>query len=92
KVCNVYNGSEAIKLLKKNSYDLLLCDLVMPDVNGRDIVNSIKTMKKRPKVGLITGWKYKIEDAEKEGLKIDFIVKKPFNLSRLRRDINDLWI
>jgi PAS domain S-box-containing protein len=92
KVCNVYNGSEAIKLLKKNNYDLLICDLIMPDVNGRDIVNSIKTMKKRPKVGLITGWKYKIEDAEKEGLEVDFIVKKPFNLSRLRRDINDLWV
>jgi PAS domain S-box-containing protein len=92
KVCNVYNGSEAIKLLKKNSYDLLLCDLVMPDVNGRDIVNYIKTMKQRPKIGLITGWRYKIEDADKEGLEVDFIIKKPFNLSRLRRDINDLWV
>ena len=92
KVCTSNNGADALRLLKINSYDLLICDLIMPDVNGRDIVNSIKTMKKRPKVGLITGWRYKIEDAEKEGLEVDFIVKKPFNLSRLRRDINDLWI
>jgi len=92
KVCTSNNGADALRLLKINSYDLLICDLIMPDVNGRDIVNSIKTMKKRPKVGLITGWRYKIEDAEKEGLEVDFIVKKPFNLSRLRRDINDLWV
>jgi CheY-like chemotaxis protein len=91
KVCSINNGVDAIKLLKKNRYDLLICDLVMPDVNGRDIVNAIRTMNNRPKVGLITGWRYKIEDAEKDGLEVDFIVKKPFNLSRLRRDINDLW-
>ena len=91
-MCTTNNGADALRLLKINSYDLLICDLIMPDTNGRDIVNSIKTMKKRPKVGLITGWRYKIEDAEKEGLEVDFIVKKPFNLSRLRRDINDLWV
>jgi hypothetical protein len=49
-------------------------------------------MERRPKVGLITGWRYKIEDAKKEGLEVDFIIKKPFNLSKLRRDINNLWI
>ena len=90
-VCGVISGAEALKLLKKNSYDLLICDLVMPDINGRDILNALKTMNKQPKVGLITGWKYKIEDAEKEGLKVDFIIKKPFNLPKLRRDIVNIF-
>ncbi len=91
KVCGVNSGADALRLLKRNSYDLLICDLIMPDVNGRDIVNVIKTMNKRPKVGLITGWQYKKEDAEKEGLEVDFIVKKPFNLSKLRKSINNIF-
>jgi hypothetical protein len=48
-------------------------------------------MKKKTKVGMITGWDYSMEDAEKDGLQVDFIARKPFDLSVLRRNINDLW-
>ncbi len=93
KVCGVNNGVQAIELLKKNDYDLLICDLVMPEVNGRDVIYAIKDLNvdKRPKVGLITGWKFNIDDAEKEGLNVDFIIQKPFDLYKLLQDINDLW-
>ena len=64
----------------------------MPEVNGRDVVNSLKEMNKRPKVGLITGWKYSMKDAEKEGLQVDFITKKPFDMYNLKKDIYDLLI
>ncbi|MCP4253782.1 MAG: hypothetical protein GY775_10290 [Candidatus Scalindua sp.] len=40
-------------------------------------------------MALITGWNYEMRDAEKDGLKVDFIVKKPYNLSKLRKDINN---
>ncbi len=92
KVCSVNNGKKAINLLKINNYDLLLCDFVMPDMSGKDVIKSLASLSKRPKVGLITGWRYKIEDAENDGIEVDFIVKKPFNLSKLRRDINNLWV
>jgi hypothetical protein len=42
-------------------------------------------------VGLITGWRYEMEDVKKEGLKVDFVVKKPFKFSELRRDINNIF-
>ena len=58
----------------------------MLEVTGRDI---IKALDKRPKVGLITGWNYKMEDMKKEDLKVDFVVQKPFKLSELRREINN---
>ncbi len=89
---NVYtatSGAEAKELINDRKFDLLLCDLAMPNVNGIDILNSLKTMNKPPKVGLITGWKYEMKDAEEKGLKVDFIVKKPYNLSKLRKDINN---
>ncbi|MGR3302464.1 MAG: PAS domain S-box protein, partial [Candidatus Scalindua sp.] len=85
----VSNGKVAIELLKNNDFDLLICDLVMPEVNGREVIKALDTLNKRPKVGLITAWNYKsIKD---EDLNVDFVVKKPFNLSKLRRDINKIF-
>jgi hypothetical protein len=37
-----------------------------------------------------TGWGEKLEPVDDEGLKVDFIIKKPFDLSELSRHINDL--
>ncbi len=92
KVSSVNSGADAFKLLRKNSYDLLICDLVMPDVSVRVIMKAVKAINKEMKTGLIIGWKYGIEDAEKDGLKADFVIKEPLNLSELRKNINNLWI
>ena len=54
----------------------------MPGMSEKDVIKSLTSLSNRPKVRLITGWRHKIEDAEKDGLEIDFIVKKPFNLSK----------
>ena len=91
RVFSVDNGTEAIRLLKKNNYDLLICDLVMPDVTGKEVIMAMGASNRRTKVGLLTGWEYSAEDAKKDGLKVDLIIKKPFKLSKLRRDINDIF-
>lgn len=36
------NGADAMKFLKENKFDLLLLDLVMPDVNGFVILEDLK--------------------------------------------------
>jgi len=89
KVVVVQNGVEAIKLLKSKGFDLVLCDLVMPDMSGHDVVKVIDELDKRPRVGLITGWDEKIETKSKEELKVDFIIRKPFDFSKLASHINE---
>jgi signal transduction histidine kinase len=90
KVKTVNNGADGIRLLKSEYFDLVLCDLAMPTVTGKDIIKALYALDKRPKMGLITGWKYKMEDLKREGLKADFVVKKPFKFSELSRDINNV--
>ena len=63
----------------------------MPNVTGRDVIKELDTLDKRPKVGLITGWRLEMEDVKKEDLKVDFVVKKPFKFSELRRDIRNIF-
>jgi CheY-like chemotaxis protein len=88
-VKTVNRGAEAIKLLKTEVFDLILSDLIMPEVSGYDVTKAVKALEKKPKVGLITGWGDTIKAKDKESLKVDFIVKKPFDFSELSRSINN---
>ncbi len=90
-VKSVFSGKDAIKLLKSENFDLVLCDLVMPDVGGREVIKMLDTLEKSPEVGLITGWSEKLETFHKENLKVDFIVKKPFDFSELSKQINNVF-
>ncbi len=92
KVKSFTNCAEAIKILKSEEFDLVLCDLIMPDLTGHDVIEIVDKLDKKPKMGLITGWDEKIESKEKEELKVDFIIKKPFVLSELAKQINELFI
>ena len=89
-VKSVDNGIEAIKLLRNENYDLMLCDLVMPKVTGIDVIKTLDILDKKPKVGLITGWRDKISEKRIKELKLDFIIRKPFDFSELAAQINDV--
>jgi len=89
-VKSVNTGDMAIKLLETESFDLVLSDLVMPEVTGYDIIKTIGTLEKKPKVGIITGWEDAYKTEKGETLKADFIVRKPINFSELTRCINNV--
>jgi DNA-binding response OmpR family regulator len=89
-VKSVNSGAMAIKLLQTENFDLVLSDLVMPEVSGYDIVKAIRALEKKPKVGLITGWGNPYKTEKEEVLKADFIVKKPINFSELTFCINNV--
>jgi len=86
----VNSGAEAIALAGKDDFDLVLCDLAMPEVTGHDVIKALNGLDKRPKIGLITGWDEKLTFEGGE-LKADFIVKKPFKLLELARQINNVF-
>ncbi len=89
-VKSVNNGAEAIELAGKEAFDLVLCDLAMPEVTGHDVIRALNKLEKRPKIGIITGWNEKLTLEEGESGP-DFIVKKPFKLLELAKQINDVF-
>ena len=90
-VRTVNNGSDAIELIKSEHFDLVLCDLAMPNVFGYDVIKVLNTLEKRPKIGIITGWGEELKPIDKEGMKVDYIIRKPFNFSELTKHINDTF-
>ncbi len=90
-VRTVDNGAEAIILAGVSSYDLVLCDMVMPEAFGYDVIKALNKLERRPKIGIITGWGEKLKSIEDENIKVDFILKKPFDFSEITSHLNSLF-
>ena len=77
------DGKKALDLVSNKSYDLILTDLKMPDVNGMEVLSGIKNLDSESAVIVMTAYGT-IEDAV-EAMRIgayDFITK-PFDTERL---------
>ena len=84
----VDNGAGALDLLKKDEFDLVLCDLGMPDISGWDIMNVIADMTKKPNIGIITGFLNAADAFPGKEMKAHFVINKPFELDDVLRSIN----
>ncbi len=91
KAKSVDSGEKAIKVLKTEDFDLVLCDIVMPGISGYEVAAVLNSQEKKPKIGMMTGWSEKIKAKEGNGLNVDFIIIKPFELSDLAGHINDAF-
>ena len=39
---SAYSGTEAVQIIKKNNIDLILLDLMLPDMTGEEIIETVK--------------------------------------------------
>ncbi len=85
-------GTEAIELTKKDEFDLVLCDYIMPKISGYDVATVLNQLEKKPKIGIMSGSGKKLKPPEDEELKVDFIIKKPFDFSELTKLIDDALV
>lgn len=87
------NGKEAMKLFSrnKNKYDLVISDVVLPDINGTDLIEKIQQDKSVPCL-LISG--YPDNKAEKEKIfeKKYHFIQKPFDLKEFLSKIQSILI
>jgi DNA-binding response OmpR family regulator len=90
-VSSASDGLEGLKLLEteEQGFDLVITDLVMPNISGVGLIEIIK--KKFPSLPVIaiTGWGEHPETLATEA-QADQILEKPFELSELEKAINEL--
>lgn len=72
------DGNEAIELYKKVRPDLVTCDIVMPTMNGIDVVKHLVSLDPEAKIVMVSslGHREMIEQAVSRGAK--YFIVKPF--------------
>jgi PAS domain S-box-containing protein len=88
-VCTALSGREGLKLWEEHNPDAVICDLAMPEMNGRQVAHAIKERcrieeRPRPHFIMITGWSDQVRDRELTDLEgVDCVAEKPMNISDL---------
>jgi len=86
KVDAAYDGEEALELAKRNNYDLIILDVMLPKIDGTSVCQQIREFSPVPVV-MVTA---KDDDIDKiMGLEYgaDDYITKPFNILELKARI-----
>ena len=81
-----YDGEEALELVKKNSYDIILLDVMLPRLSGFEVLQQIREFSAVPVIMLTA----KGDDMDKI-LGLDYgaddYITKPFNILEVKARI-----
>ncbi len=80
-----FSGIEALQMIKSFNYHLLLTDLEMPEVDGIELTRKAKKQNPEIRVLMVTGNATVDADIRSLRHKIDGYIRKPFNISKLRK-------
>ena len=76
-------GEDGTDLMKHYTYDLIVLDIMLPDINGYEVLKSIRELKQDVPVLILSG----LADSEQKikglGFGADDYLTKPFNVGEL---------
>jgi len=78
------DGREALEAIANRTPDLILLDILLPDINGLEILRNVKKDHRRLPVIMITATKTVKNAVEAMKLGADDYIVKPFDLEELR--------
>jgi DNA-binding NtrC family response regulator len=90
-VVTASNGLDGLKAFEADmaSFDLVITDLVMPNISGVAIISLVKKKSPGTPVVAVTGWGEHPEALATEA-QADLVLEKPIELDRMNRFINEL--
>lgn len=87
-----YSGEEALALLRKKQFDLVLLDLMMPGMSGYDVMSELSSVEKNSKtpVILVTASAKSQEQKKAKELGAADYFEKPLDLDTLLTRVKEL--
>jgi ligand-binding sensor domain-containing protein/DNA-binding response OmpR family regulator/nitrogen-specific signal transduction histidine kinase len=86
------NGVKALEIIEKENLDIIISDILMPEMNGLELCNAIKTNPAYSHIPLILLSAKTDTPTKVEGLKkgADAYLDKPFSIAQLKAQINSI--
>ena len=92
RIVEACDGALALQILQAISFDLVITDFVMPQLNGIKFAEQLHSLQPRTPVIFVTGYLSVISDKKiLDGMVAEFFAK-PFELSALRSTVQRLLI
>ena len=90
-VLRAYNGIEAIDVYKKEQPDLILMDIKMPEMNGIEATERIRSISPDIPIIAVTAHAYYTDKEQALAAGCNAIVSKPYAIADLKQAI-EKWI
>jgi len=78
------SGGEALQVLDKQNFDLVITDLGMPGMDGWQFAEEVRLRHPRLLISVLTGWGDSFGESEKDRRKVFDILVKPLPVEKLR--------
>lgn len=89
-IMSVATGKDALKYLDENDPDLIILDIMLPDVNGLDVLKAVKASKQQIPVVMLSAKDTPRETSKAKELGANDFIPKPFKDEELVSKINEL--
>ena len=92
KIVEASSGFEALRLLPRDDFDLVVTDINMPDINGLELVSFIRNNENYAEIPLVIVSTEGSDRDRDKGLRLgaDAYLAKPFDPEMLRQVVTDL--
>ena len=88
--CKVYkasNGIKALEIMANTRFDLIIADLIMPEMGGLDFLKQIKEKKKHAPIVITAGIDSQTAMIDFDEYGINEFIKKPFTIDDVNRKL-----
>ena len=89
KVTFVSNGIEALKAYGNNSYDLVITDMIMPEMDGFELIENIKKINPDQIFIMITALENREDLIRAIELRVNYFIEKPMKPKKFNKVIKE---
>jgi CheY-like chemotaxis protein len=87
-VLEASDGAEAVELMNKHHFDLLVTDIVMPIMDGISLALKVRSVRPNVPILLMTGYANESQRVHNLSVLIEGLLNKPFNKDQLVQAVN----
>ena len=88
------NGKEALKIIESQTIDLVIADILMPEMDGYELILKLRKQPNPPKIIAISGGSYKQDGKEllhaAKVMKADKVLPKPFDSASINAAVMEV--